>query len=271
MCIIVFKPEGEGIPDNSILKNCWNNNQDGAGLMFRDHRGMIHVHKGFMDLKSLNNCIEQYNKKYDLLNADMVIHFRYATHGAKEPGCTHPFPITGDPRIMQRLHHVCTSAIAHNGVISAYAETNDKTLSDTMLFIKDLANKRNKTQIIKNTEGKFALMTRDKTIIFGEWVDEKGSHYSNTGYKPGIPISRVYSIHTYPFTRFQTIGVSSPKKARDKWGNTDRTLKGSSYYFCDSCGNITHKNELKKYGDRILCSICYDEAMIDEYLTYWGE
>lgn len=267
MCIIVFKPEGEGIPDTSIFKNCWNNNQDGAGLMFRDHRGMIHVHKGFMDLKCLNNCIKQYNKRYDLLNADMVVHFRYATHGAKKPGCTHPFPVTDDPRIMQRLHHVCTSAIAHNGVISAYATINDKTLSDTMLFVKDLANKRNKTQIIQKTEGKFALMTRDKTIIFGEWVEEKGIHYSNTGFKPGIPISRAYSIPDF-FSRLQT--VPPKKKARDKWGEVDRNLKGSSFYFCDECGDLTPKGELKRYDDRLFCERCYRRVTFEDYLMYYG-
>jgi hypothetical protein len=48
MCIIVYKPKGIELPKEDILKNCFDNNADGAGYMYA-HKGKVLIHKGFMD------------------------------------------------------------------------------------------------------------------------------------------------------------------------------------------------------------------------------
>ena len=48
MCIIVAKKKGLELPTKEILRNCFNYNSDGAGLMFNDGK-QVFIEKGFMD------------------------------------------------------------------------------------------------------------------------------------------------------------------------------------------------------------------------------
>ena len=40
MCIIVYKPAGKRLPSENILKNCFINNPDGAGIMIKTEKGI---------------------------------------------------------------------------------------------------------------------------------------------------------------------------------------------------------------------------------------
>ena len=47
MCVIVEKEKGKAVPENSVLKDCFQANPDGAGFAFaRD--GRVEIRKGFM-------------------------------------------------------------------------------------------------------------------------------------------------------------------------------------------------------------------------------
>lgn len=100
MCIIAIKPEGISIPIER-LKSCWDNNSDGAGFMYSEN-GKLNIVKGLMTFDS-------FIKSYDdisSLNKQVVIHFRYGTHGKICPDLTHPFLINK------------SLALVHNGVLS---------------------------------------------------------------------------------------------------------------------------------------------------------
>jgi hypothetical protein len=99
MCIIVIKPEGVSIPIDR-LKNCWDNNPDGAGFMYSEN-GTLKIIKGLMNFNTFINSYDSISP----LTKKIVIHFRYATHGKVCEELTHPFNINK------------TLAMVHNGIL----------------------------------------------------------------------------------------------------------------------------------------------------------
>ena len=58
MCIIVAKRSGIPMPDRTILHTCFENNPDGAGVMWtEDHK--VHIRKGFMTVDDFRKSIEK--------------------------------------------------------------------------------------------------------------------------------------------------------------------------------------------------------------------
>ena len=47
MCIIVYKPQNTKFPSENTLRECFQNNDDGAGFMFSSNN-VVHIKKGFM-------------------------------------------------------------------------------------------------------------------------------------------------------------------------------------------------------------------------------
>ena len=80
MCIIIAKDKGISIPDRTILKNCFDNNPDGAGIMWNESE-FVHIQKGFMLWKDFNEFLNSLSKRIDLKLASVVMHFRITTHG----------------------------------------------------------------------------------------------------------------------------------------------------------------------------------------------
>lgn len=187
MCIIIVKPAGEKVPEYSILKKCFIKNPDGAGLMFPDHKNII-IEKGFMTLSSLERNLESLDQHFDLTERDLCIHFRYATHGKKSPGNTHPFPITRNEKKLIKCSMIARSAIAHNGILYNYTPKSGSHLSDTMVFVKRLADNNDlldkKDLLVMNGYNqKFCLMSQDNIIISGDFIYDSGIYYSNYGYQ----------------------------------------------------------------------------------------
>ena len=64
MCIIVAKPKGVDMPSNEIFRNCFIDNNDGAGLMYANPKtGMIEIEKGFMTWSSFETRLEELKSK----------------------------------------------------------------------------------------------------------------------------------------------------------------------------------------------------------------
>ena len=63
MCIAITSPIGTEIPTDDILRTCFRNNSDGAGIAF-NHNGQVKIVKGFMDFESFITALHQYNEKY---------------------------------------------------------------------------------------------------------------------------------------------------------------------------------------------------------------
>ena len=187
MCIIVFKPAGIPIPDKNILYTCYEDNPDGIGCMYRADNGRIVISKGFMTIEEF---IEDIQKVPNTLKKDIAIHFRLATHGNISPGNCHPFPITDKILHLRQTKHICRTAIMHNGIVPDLTHP-DKTLSDTMCAVKiisECGEHSPPAQTILST-GKFLVMDKIETRLYGYFVEDSGIYYSNTRYKPDVNYS----------------------------------------------------------------------------------
>lgn len=232
MCIIVYKPAGAELPEKSILKNCWANNPDGAGIMWAD-RGVVRGRKGFMKQKQVMAELEPATAWVDY---DLVIHFRWATHGLRDQTATHPFPLSTDTKELTRTTWQSRSGIAHNGVISGYGT---KDLSDTQEFIKldlghfsALADRLEVHKYLESKGGRYVLMTGKRTIMVGNFIADGGCYYSNSDYKT------TYARFTGPYYVPKT-----QKQGKIAWAdtgpiNTDicpYTGRIPEIYRCETC------------------------------------
>jgi hypothetical protein len=174
MCIIVVKPFDQPLPSKEIIKICFENNADGAGYMYR-RGGIIHIVKGFFDVEALWKSLQ------GVKDEDVCIHFRWATHGAVNRGNCHPFPLTKSVNEMRNTRAHCTIGIAHNGIISGMKPS--KIISDTMVFIKNIEQDKKLTHQFMKGDGKFCVMTSEKTLLIGDFIYDKGCYYSNDGFR----------------------------------------------------------------------------------------
>ena len=193
MCVIAAKPMGVKMPSKSTIENMWFKNPDGAGFMYAKD-GKVHIEKGFMKLKDLENALERVSKKVNLDKVSVVLHFRIATHGAVIPANTHPFPVSSSVGLLQKLTCTTTLGVAHNGIISI---TPRKGISDTMEYIASQLAPLYKgaPQFYKNPflmemvdnaiNSKLAILNGAGEIYtIGKFETDSGIMYSNTSYKP---------------------------------------------------------------------------------------
>lgn len=86
MCIIVYKPAGIELPSRETLRECWDNNPHGAGLMWADGE-RVNLQKGYMSWEDFEAALDEVTKGIDVASTPMALHFRIATHGEIVPGC----------------------------------------------------------------------------------------------------------------------------------------------------------------------------------------
>ena len=191
MCVIASKPAGIEMPKDEYIRNMFENNSDGAGLMYAV-RNKVHIEKGFMDLTSFKIKLAELDAAYGLKNLPLVMHFRITTHGGTKPENCHPFPITDSEALLKK--RICTTdvGVAHNGIIDIVPR---KGISDTMEYIiSQLAplkkavpnfykNKWLVKMIYNAIDSKMVIMDGkgDMTYI-GEFKECDGIKYSNQSY-----------------------------------------------------------------------------------------
>ncbi len=181
MCLAIYKPAGKLIPRDHLF-NGFQSNKDGAGMSFNEN-GQLVVRKGYFDFESFYT---EYLKNED---RQMLIHFRWATHGHKNEFNCHPW------LIQDKDYSV---SVIHNGVISI--ESTDE-MSDTGHFvhgwlaplikrhsrklafdpvfkkiIEEFVGSYNKVAIL-DSYGRFTIYNENQ----GAW--DGGVWYSNTNYK----------------------------------------------------------------------------------------
>ena len=207
MCIAISKPIGVSLPNDNILRNCWNNNDDGAGFAF-NYDGKVFIKKGFMTFDSFMEALKSYDARYNFKECGVLLHFRIATHGARDSSMTHPFPIVDDAGCLKKIEYTSDYAVIHNGIIHLTSYTASKTdgLSDTAIFIKDYLtkiagnkswlNKQCNIELIeKLIESKMAILDRNGNIkMTSGFIEDNGIFYSNTSYRDSY--YRSYSLPT---------------------------------------------------------------------------
>ena len=117
MCIAILNTPNVTFP-KSLISTCWDNNGDGAGLIYTGG-GSLYIHK------ELHSVHEFYNKYIDVRRrfpkSKIVLHFRIGTSGGINLDNCHPFSVSKN------------LAFVHNGIISELNGINPKK-SDTNLF-----------------------------------------------------------------------------------------------------------------------------------------
>ncbi len=119
MCIAILNTPNITF-SKSLIANCWNNNPDGAGLIWTDtNTRELFIHKELDSVEAYYNQYIDIRRKHP--KSKIVLHFRISTSGGVNETNTHPF-VTNEKL-----------AFVHNGIIS---ELNGKEAgrSDTNLF-----------------------------------------------------------------------------------------------------------------------------------------
>ena len=200
MCIIVAKPKNIAMPSMETLRNCFDNNPDGAGYMIATGK-TVRITKGLMKWEDFKASIES---EGNLTESAIVMHFRIATHGKVQPSCCHPFPVSDDMNRLKETQTCDTLCAAHNGVISGMDTSDD--VSDTMAYIAtilaplrriipSLMYSDDALQIMKETLGsKMVLLDASGELAtIGDFLEQAGVLYSNTSYTKKVSSYRSYA------------------------------------------------------------------------------
>ena len=197
MCIIAVSKKGVKQPTIEQLRWMFINNPDGAGYMYaRD--GKTNIHKGFMNWEDFIRAVKNEHFTKD---DSVVYHFRISTQAGVKPSMTHPFPLTANPELCEKLDIACPVGIAHNGIIHMTSDFKETRFSDTVLFIteymKKLIRKREditddsvKEMIEALTNSKWAIMDgiTGEIVTIGKFVNVKDVLFSNDSYKKLPPV-----------------------------------------------------------------------------------
>jgi hypothetical protein len=189
MCIAILN-SGKRIA-KAKLSNSWNNNDDGAGMLYVADGKLIAEKFPNQDVKNSSKNFEKFYKRYVEVydkhgELPMLIHFRIATHGLT-PEYLHPFFVSD------------SVGFVHNGIIyglGSHERSDTAEFADLLStihvpsvatldnpFIEESISRfietDNKLIFLDNT-GDYRIFNED----IGEWVE--GNWYSNKthSYKP---------------------------------------------------------------------------------------
>ena len=131
MCVICVSEKGVKQPNKALIETMFRENPHGAGYMVAEN-GKVRISKGYMKFDQFWNALRMENFGKD----DVVVyHFRISTQAGVKQTMTQPFPLTDDLENTKVLDCIADLGIAHNGIIQATTDKNDKVYSDTARFI----------------------------------------------------------------------------------------------------------------------------------------
>lgn len=262
MCLITYAPKGSLSLDLEVLEySAKTMNDDGFGLAWFD-KGKWIIRKS-MRPQTLERVIAMAPAK-----APMVIHQRFATHGAKDLTNCHPYPIgeTG-------------AHLFHNGVIDGTGSKKKKGPSDTGCYVRDelapiiavtgheLLKTPGVQWSIGNRVGASVLAIirpRDEEVILinesqGEW--EKGVYYSNSYCRPG-------GYGNY-WDKWENKKYEFPMSSGTEAANVDGRYDG----YQNKWGETRTYKDIKAYESLATFEEAEDEYLDDlqgEYNEYFG-
>lgn len=178
MCIAILNPTKVTLKKN-VLKTCWNNNKDGAGMLYLQD-GVLTAYKEMDNFDRFYDHYAWVRNKYK--NSQIVLHFRISTHGKVDLENCHPFMVNED------------WGFVHNGIITNAERHAD--YSDTNMFNRDVLRKLPKDWIHNNAmyelvsgyigSSKLLFLNKDNEayIVNEDWgVWDLGCWFSNKTYK----------------------------------------------------------------------------------------
>jgi len=185
MCIIIHKPAGVTLKE-SLYETCFTGNPHGAGFSYVED-GKLHIEKGFFSHAALMSGMKNHHHR------DLVVHYRFATHGAQDARNCHPWPVTD-------CHEGFSFAIHHNGILD---HRSTKVTSDTGCFVEDILDPLLRRDpwflqheygvtLLENMIGshnKMVIHRSDGAVFFlnrEAGVEDLGCWFSNFGYEPYI-------------------------------------------------------------------------------------
>jgi hypothetical protein len=224
------KPANIAFPEESVLKNCWDNNPDMGGFMYAQN-GKVYIQKGYETWKDFKSALDKARAKTGD-RIPYVCHFRISTQGF-DKACCQPFPLSGNMKALKRLKYDANIGVAHNGILHLTSD-GSKEYSDTMKFITDyLVNiirnyswyKDNRTvTLIENLiEGsRFAILDKQGhcELLGKGWIEDKGCYYSNSTYSYK---KYAYSLPMYGGGRYwDDYYDSEEKRWADYWDRIEK-------------------------------------------------
>jgi len=250
------------MPSNKLLKRAFTNNPNGFGLAYRIAAGMPHIKKGAMTFKAVKRLLRS---TPDLVEADVILHFRLATSGYIYEGNCHPFPLSRNVDHLTALEVTSRMAVAHNGII--YTSTKPSTvyyeagkrwgnegdaLSDTQEFVRDylvdigdsIFNKGVRKLIEDDTMSKFAILTTKGILLIGDFTNENGLYFSNDSHKKP---NYWKPVKTTALTK-PSIPVNIPSCRQQ-----------GELFLCDFCNQAVDRTHL--YQGFWLCDQCHAETI----------
>lgn len=178
MCIAIYAPGTARLLTFEEFENCQSNNSDGMGLVWSD--------EGKLRIIRRMSGVGKFYKAYRTIHErgkDMLVHFRFATHGAEDMSNVHPVAVGTD------------MAFIHNGILSGFGEGKTGK-SDTRHFgdavLKALPDGWMEEESYWSTVehltlgSKLAFMTaagKVKIMHEGSGAWDEGNWMSNTSYK----------------------------------------------------------------------------------------
>ena len=276
MCIAIYKPMGIEFPSKRTLKECFENNPDGAGFMVATGEA-VRYEKGFMYFKEFWRALKSAREKFGDDKA-YVLHFRISTQAGVNKECTHPFPLSKNMSELRTLKGECNIGVAHNGIISLTTSYKKGiSHSDTMEFITDYLaylihnedyyyNKDTLDVITRLADSRLAILDRHghcETLGQG-WLVDRGVYYSNTSYKEDPyrhykPIKYAYESDawlTEPSTTYDKALEDDAENDLDKETKFYEALWDYYDYTTDSFDFNETECPLMMYGDDSWCEYC---------------
>lgn len=186
MCVALVV---EGVsPSLSELRAMEDHNPHGAGLAWPTREGWRYF-KG-LSAPEVAEVLARVPRP-------VLVHFRYATHGPKEPRLTHPFPVGHRALVDSSLEGLSPAVLIHNGVWGSYqyhlpdwAKPLQELVSDTQVaafkaeeqesILDNVSWATAIGKLIMEPSGPVARVTQR-----GRWYKHEGNQFSNLSWRAG--------------------------------------------------------------------------------------
>jgi hypothetical protein len=182
MCLLMISTTGR--PKKEYIENGFRNNPDGCGYSWFGDDGLVHWKK--------NVTLEEAIKASEELPIGFCMHMRWASIGPVTPGLCHPFPITKN--VSLALEGSAKAVLYQNGTFQGYNNILMNHLSSRLVMPRGpFSDSRaiafllsiHGVNLLKllDSAGKFVVQTEGKNLGFGDFIEESGMKYSNSGFR----------------------------------------------------------------------------------------